>query len=239
MKKIIETQVGNAEPSSTVVTLEAITLDESTRLIELETIINAGQQTFIEIGNALAEIRDTRLYRSDFASFEAYCKKKWDFTKQHAYRLIKAAPIAASNLQVTSLNQARELAKVPPANRATVINVATTKAKAAGRELAAKDITEAAQPSSDAIAAAPDQPATALPTEQGEGIHCPRAKTERELQNWYYRATRRKRGEFVKFLFTFGAVETEDKAELKVCMNRWFENYVTEVKPKSEDDSRN
>jgi hypothetical protein len=68
----------NTEPSNT----EPINLAESKRLIELEKIIEAGQQVFIAVGTALAEIRDARLYKSDFKTFEEYCHKKWNFTRQ-------------------------------------------------------------------------------------------------------------------------------------------------------------
>ena len=121
-------------------------MDESTRLIELEKIIAAGQHTFIEVGIALAEIRDSRLYKSDHKTFEEYCIRKWGWTKQHCYRLIECAPIAKSNPQVTSINQARELAKVPKAKRESVIKTAVAKSKSAGRKMTSKDIRTAASP---------------------------------------------------------------------------------------------
>ena len=56
------------------------------------------------------------------------------------YRLIECAPIAKSNPQVKhSINQARELAKIPKGKREMVIKDATTKAKSVGRKLTAKD----------------------------------------------------------------------------------------------------
>jgi DNA-directed RNA polymerase subunit RPC12/RpoP len=126
--------------------LAPITLDESKRLIELEKIIDAGRQTFIEVGFALAEIRDSRLYKADFKTFEEYCLNKLGLTKQHCYRLIECAPVAKSNPQVTSINQARELAKVPKAKREAVIKKAVAKSKTAGHKLTAKDIKTAASP---------------------------------------------------------------------------------------------
>lgn len=102
---------------------EAITISESQRLIALERTIEAGRKTFVEVGIALAEIRDSKLYRSDYATFENYCRDKWSWTKQHVYRLIKCAPIAKSNLQVTTINQARELAKVTPEKRVEVLEL--------------------------------------------------------------------------------------------------------------------
>ena len=48
----------------------------SGRLAELEAIIETGTQTFVEVGNALLEIRKRRLYREQgYKTFEDYC---WD-----------------------------------------------------------------------------------------------------------------------------------------------------------------
>jgi hypothetical protein len=106
-----------------------MSIRESQRLEELEKTIARGQKTFVEVGLALAEIRDSRLYKREYSSFQEYCHKKWGWTKQHAYRLIEAAPVAKSNLQVTSLNQARELAKVEPAQRAGVVQAIVDEGK--------------------------------------------------------------------------------------------------------------
>lgn len=135
----------SADTIKTAAELQPITLVESRRLIELERIIEQGKLTFIEVGNALAEIKESRLYRCDYSTFEDYCKSRWNFTRQHAYRLIECAPIAECNPQVTSINQARALALVPKERRAEVI----TKATATGQPLTARTITEAAQPALD------------------------------------------------------------------------------------------
>lgn len=100
---------------------QVMSIRESQRLAELERTIARGKKTFVEVGLALAEIRDLRLYKREYGGFEEYCREKWGWTRQHAYRLIEAAPIGKCNLQVTSLNQARELAKVDPAQRAGVV----------------------------------------------------------------------------------------------------------------------
>lgn len=66
---------------------------EQTRLKELEAVITRGLSTFVEVGIALIEIRDQRLYRQVFGSFEEYCRTKWKFTRQMGYRLIEAAKV--------------------------------------------------------------------------------------------------------------------------------------------------
>ena len=61
------------------------------RLKHLETIIAKNQYRFYEIGQALLEIRDSRLYKQAlFTSFEAYARSRWDIGRSQVYRLIDA-----------------------------------------------------------------------------------------------------------------------------------------------------
>jgi hypothetical protein len=62
------------------------------RLTELESMIEANLRDFYEIGSALKEIRDARLYlRSGFSRFADYIRSRWDMGKSQAYRLIDAS----------------------------------------------------------------------------------------------------------------------------------------------------
>ena len=54
---------------------------------------DGGQQTFIEVGQALLEIRDRRLYRETYGTFEEYCQERWGMTRRHANRQIGAAHV--------------------------------------------------------------------------------------------------------------------------------------------------
>ena len=78
------------------------------RLGELEKTIARGKQRFVEMGLALGAIRDLRLYKREYGSFEEYCRTKWGCGRQRAYRLIKAAMAEKSNTRVTALNKATE-----------------------------------------------------------------------------------------------------------------------------------
>ncbi len=61
------------------------------RLIQLEVLIAGNQESFYKIGQALKEIRDSRLYKlALFDTFEAYTRARWDMGKAYAYRLIKS-----------------------------------------------------------------------------------------------------------------------------------------------------
>jgi hypothetical protein len=62
---------------------------------ECEKIICRGLETFLEVGRALATIRDKRLYRDRYGTFEEYSRQRWEFSKTHANRLIEAAAVAA------------------------------------------------------------------------------------------------------------------------------------------------
>jgi hypothetical protein len=100
---------------------QVMRIREDARLGELEKVIAKGKKAFVEVGLALAEIRDLRLYKREYSNFSEYCQKKWGWTKQHAYRLIDAAPVAQTNLKVTTLTAAMELAKAEPEDRASIV----------------------------------------------------------------------------------------------------------------------
>lgn len=64
-----------------------------------EVIIEKGKQTFIEVGNALREIRDSKGYRLKYGTFEEYCKQRWNFSVQHGRRLINSSDTANTLIQ--------------------------------------------------------------------------------------------------------------------------------------------
>lgn len=71
---------------------------EISRLTVCEEVIAQGLHTFVDVGNALLEIRDNRLYRDEYSTFEDYCKERWGMVRQQANRLIAAAE-TVSNLE--------------------------------------------------------------------------------------------------------------------------------------------
>ena len=123
-----------------------LTGTEARRLETLEAAIRKGQKTFVDIGTALATIRDERLYRSEFTTFQDYCTERWGLGRQWAIQLINAASVVKSlpeNVSncVQTESQARELSKVEPAKREEVL----AKAAQSG-SVTAKSIKEAAAP---------------------------------------------------------------------------------------------
>jgi hypothetical protein len=62
-----------------------------TTLKRCERVIKQGRKQFLAVGKALATIREKRLYRiKGFNTFEDYCQKKWNITRQYANRLVLA-----------------------------------------------------------------------------------------------------------------------------------------------------
>ena len=104
---------------------EAIALsdEEQHDLAGCEAVIERGLKTFREVGAALTEIRDARLYRGGYDTFEDYLSARWAMQRAQAYRLIEASavvgalsPIGDTPLPATE-SQARELARVAPERR--------------------------------------------------------------------------------------------------------------------------
>jgi hypothetical protein len=62
-------------------------------LAECETVIARGLGVFVEVGEALREIRDQRLYRSTHARFDDYCRERWGLDRTYAHRHIRAAEV--------------------------------------------------------------------------------------------------------------------------------------------------
>jgi hypothetical protein len=76
------------------------------------------------VGNALAEVRDNRLYKAEHKTFEDYCREKWNLSKRHCDRLVASSaaaeavrPIGPSSRAPIPVveSQARPLAKLPTA----------------------------------------------------------------------------------------------------------------------------
>jgi len=122
-----ETSIGNNDQISNeeIITIESeinipLSLQEEEDLFHYENIIEKGLETFFEVGKVLTEIRDKKLYRKDYSTFEDYCIKRWGFQRRKAYRLIEAAAVLKNVSHGTQIiflpqneRQARELARLP------------------------------------------------------------------------------------------------------------------------------
>lgn len=80
------------------------TLSDEDQLHVLEQIIDANIKAFYEVGRALKEIRDQKLYKLlGYTRFEDYCVERWDMHQGHARRL-EAAAMVVDNLKTEGNN---------------------------------------------------------------------------------------------------------------------------------------
>ena len=71
---------------------ETLTAGEAKALAACEKIIETAADS---LGKALAEIRDSRLYRAEYSSFEAYCQGRWGRGRRWASREISVCSLSA------------------------------------------------------------------------------------------------------------------------------------------------
>jgi hypothetical protein len=124
-------------------TTSSLSMHEQSTLETYERTIEAGLKTFLEVGNALLAIRDGKLYRATYATFEAYCQQRWELKQSRAYQLMDAAEVVETLKRSTSESstivelpaneaQARPLATLPPAAQVEVWREAVETAPASG-----------------------------------------------------------------------------------------------------------
>jgi hypothetical protein len=94
--------------------------DTDRSLNELESIIERGRprvRIFLEVGWALVEIHDRRLYREQYKTWDAYCRGRWGFGRDYGYKLMSAARVVLSDPDVyhgiQNERQARALMQPP------------------------------------------------------------------------------------------------------------------------------
>src|SRR5687768_16325745 len=79
-------------------------------LARCEAIVARGLQTFVEVGQALIEIRDKRLYRASHATFEEYTRDRWALSGRRIYELMDSAEVT----QLISCAMAQEINQETP-----------------------------------------------------------------------------------------------------------------------------
>ena len=102
---------------------------EQTRLQALESVIQENFMAYVAVGNALLEIRESRLYRTEEGrTWEGYCREIWEMSHQRADQLIAAKSVIENlttivvkedgtvdqDLLPANEAQAREMARLDP-----------------------------------------------------------------------------------------------------------------------------
>jgi hypothetical protein len=116
-------------------------------LTDLEGVIERGLQTFIEVGEALLEIRERRLYReSGYTEFDDYCRERWGWSETYATRNIQAAQVTQAlpyGDGPANEAQARELVPLLREDEAAVVEVWRALRERYGEAITAAKVREA------------------------------------------------------------------------------------------------
>jgi hypothetical protein len=150
--------------------LAALSADELSTLSVYEGVIRQGLESFVEVGNALARIRDGRLYRAEFKTFEEYCQTRWNLDKRYANRLVVAANVVEDlgpiGPKPKTESQVRQLVKLPKEERpkAWKESVETAPKDATGNpKITAKHVEQVVAAKIDKPAKVESQPADECP----------------------------------------------------------------------------
>lgn len=95
-----------------------LSISEQNEFERCEVVIRQGLETFIEVGTALMTIRDRRLYRAEYETFEQYCRERWGMQRNYANKMIAASQVVANiemgTIVPASESQARPLTSLEP-----------------------------------------------------------------------------------------------------------------------------
>ena len=86
--------------SSVLGAAEALSDDEGIDYLACETVIETGWRGGLDIGLAFARIRDSRLCRVEFETFDDYCRQKWQYRRDYVDRISSAALVTTRLLTI-------------------------------------------------------------------------------------------------------------------------------------------
>ena len=122
---------------------------KSDDLERCESVIRRGLKSFVEVGRSLMTIRDKRLYRPAYSSFEAYCRNKWDLSRPYAYKLIAGSRVvdelsAEDEIAILpeNANQVRKLSPLSKDERITAWKKVIEESKRIGEPITAALVQE-------------------------------------------------------------------------------------------------
>lgn len=121
--------------------------EERERFDALCGTVKRGLTTFVEVGAALLEIRDAKLYRERCSTFEAFVQVEFGLSRASAYRQIAAAEVVSEMSQIetkpTNADQAIALGALPPEERPKAWTEAVKDAAEAGVKVTAAAVRKA------------------------------------------------------------------------------------------------
>src|SRR6516162_4223208 len=87
-----------AEPDLIVDTIP-LTSKERALKAELESVVEGGLEQFLKVGQALAELRNRRLYRISHATFSDYVRDRFGLARSSVDQLIRSSQTAEALLE--------------------------------------------------------------------------------------------------------------------------------------------
>lgn len=157
---------------------------EREHLANLEDRIERGLATFVEVGVALGEIRDARLYRFSHDTFEAYLAERWQMSRRRGYQLMEGAEVARVLVnhgaqQPVTERVARELVPVMREDPVSLPAVmAEAEARAEGGPVTAAVVREVVSERR------PSRITSGLMSSESDEWYTPRTVIERVLRMW-------------------------------------------------------
>ena len=133
--------------------INRLTAEQIKTLAQHEVTIRAGIKSYLDVGEALCEISEQRLYREQFGTFAEYCQVKWNITARHANRLmrafelvenLKSDPGVSSAAIPTTEKEGRPLQGLSPEQQREAVKLAQQKSPkptAIDHQAAAKEVT--------------------------------------------------------------------------------------------------
>ncbi|MBD2534179.1 hypothetical protein H6G97_33475 [Nostoc flagelliforme FACHB-838] len=111
-------------PATATITVTAVEVTELTEEEQRDRphLEKKVERAFFEAGKALIELRDRRLYRSTYKTFDEYCLDRFGYNRSRSYQLVDAA-VVVDNLQKcpqivdilpTAEGQVRPMTKLEP-----------------------------------------------------------------------------------------------------------------------------
>jgi hypothetical protein len=94
--------------------IEPLSDTEIFEFMSFEEVVGTGWNSFVQVGLALGQIREKRLYRETYPTFESYCRVRWQYGRDYVDRLISAAQVFNRLLTICQQTKPEHESQVRP-----------------------------------------------------------------------------------------------------------------------------
>lgn len=100
--------------NSAIGTLDLLSEMEMAELMACEAVIANDWENEVQVGMALIQVRDNKLWRNDYRDFKAYYRVRWAFSHTKVYRLVSAVGIYKNLVQMKDVPKPESEASLRP-----------------------------------------------------------------------------------------------------------------------------